>query len=141
MSKHDNPRRMWINQPSTAQPLHHLHGTNVLAYQEDETTYEIFFLSGDIISQQASYLSLSEGWNAPPVKPSPFTVLLLYPEYMSVNYGQETYLAHVEARDVLHAIQVAQTQACGASSSCQDSEDFYPLLVIDGHHNCRMNGG
>ena len=26
--------RMWINQPSTLQPLHHLHGTNVLAIPE-----------------------------------------------------------------------------------------------------------
>jgi hypothetical protein len=30
-----NIRRMWINQPSTSQPLHHLHGTNVLAVEDD----------------------------------------------------------------------------------------------------------
>lgn len=55
-------KRMWINQPSKAQPLHHLHGTNVLAVLEYTGTYRIYFLSGNIISQQASSLSLSKGW-------------------------------------------------------------------------------
>ena len=55
--------RMWINQPSTAQALHHLHGVNVLAVHEYDDTYRIYFLSGDIVSQQCSSLSLSKGWN------------------------------------------------------------------------------
>jgi hypothetical protein len=54
--------RMWINQPSTSQPLHHLHGTNVLALRENDDTCRIYFLSGDVISQQAPRLSLSSGW-------------------------------------------------------------------------------
>jgi hypothetical protein len=54
--------RMWINQPSTLDALHALHGTNVLAEREDETTMRIFFLSGDVVCQQASPLSLSSGW-------------------------------------------------------------------------------
>ena len=54
--------RMWINQPSALQPLHALHGTNVLAYPETPTTTRIYFLSGNSISQQASPLCLSEGW-------------------------------------------------------------------------------
>lgn len=29
-----NIQRMWINQPSELQILHHLHGTNVLAVRE-----------------------------------------------------------------------------------------------------------
>lgn len=60
MSK--NPQRMWINQPSTLQPLHHLHGTRVLAQHEYDDTWQIYFLSGDTISMQASRLCLSEGW-------------------------------------------------------------------------------
>lgn len=55
-------QRMWVNQPSTLQPLHHLHGTNVLAMREDRCTCRIYFLSGKVISQQASPLCLSNGW-------------------------------------------------------------------------------
>lgn len=64
------PQRCWINQPSTQQPLHHLHGTNVLAVKETESTYRIYFLSGPIISQQAPANSLSKNWvgNTAPAK-------------------------------------------------------------------------
>jgi len=56
--------RMWINQPSTLQPHHKLHGTNVLARHEYGDTMQIFFLSGEVISQQVSRLALSPGWNS-----------------------------------------------------------------------------
>ena len=51
------PERMWVNQPSTLQPLHHLHGTNVLAIRDSDSgrssgTMRIYFLSGPIVSQQ-----------------------------------------------------------------------------------------
>lgn len=56
-------KRMWINQPSTSQPLHHLHGTNVLAHFETSlTTCRIYFLDGSVISQDAPWMSLSVGW-------------------------------------------------------------------------------
>lgn len=55
-------KRMWINQPSTLQPFHHLNGVNVLAYRETENTYRVYFLSGDVISQQMPGLALSDGW-------------------------------------------------------------------------------
>ena len=58
----NTPFRAWINQPSTLQPLHHLHGTNVLAVHEYGSTFRIYFLSGDCISQQADRLCLSIGW-------------------------------------------------------------------------------
>lgn len=56
------PVRMWINQPSTLQPLHHLHGINVLAVHEYDDTYRIYFLSGPIVSQQVFASALSPGW-------------------------------------------------------------------------------
>lgn len=56
------PTRMWINQPSKHQPHHALHGTNVLAQQENGDVMRIFFLSGDVTSQQMSRAHLSEGW-------------------------------------------------------------------------------
>ena len=54
-------KRMWVNQPSTLQPLHHLHGQNVLY---DEKKGDIWFLSGSLISQQipTNPLPLSHGW-------------------------------------------------------------------------------
>jgi len=54
--------RMWIDQPSTTQPLHRLHGTNVLAVREDDRYMRVYFLSGDVISQLASSYWLSKGW-------------------------------------------------------------------------------
>ncbi len=56
-------RRMWINQPSTLQEFHYLHGTNVLAKHEYGDTMRIYFLSGNVISQQISRSTLSEGWD------------------------------------------------------------------------------
>lgn len=55
-------KRMWIDQPSTHQPLHHLHGTNVLAVPEFGNTVRVYFLSGDIVSRQVGALCVSEGW-------------------------------------------------------------------------------
>jgi hypothetical protein len=55
-------QRMWINQPSTRQPFHHLHGVNVLAVTEHGNTARIYFVSGEVISQQIPASVLSEGW-------------------------------------------------------------------------------
>lgn len=65
-------RRMWINQPSTIQPLHHLHGLNVLAYEEHPGAWRCFPLHGDVVSFQALSLCLSPGWRpaAAPSSPS-----------------------------------------------------------------------
>jgi hypothetical protein len=61
-----NIRRMWINQPSTLQRYHALHGTNVLALRETKSTYRVYFLSGSIISQQIGSDALSSGWRDSP---------------------------------------------------------------------------
>jgi hypothetical protein len=54
--------RKWINQPSKDQPYHNLHGTRVLATAETATVARIYFLEGAVISQQISWLALSDGW-------------------------------------------------------------------------------
>lgn len=57
--------RAWINQPSTLQPHHKLHGTNVLALldgQDNERYVQVWFLSGDTSSQTVDRLALSTGW-------------------------------------------------------------------------------
>ena len=57
--KNTTPVRMWVNQPSTLQPLHHLHGVNVLAVG---TT--IYFLKGATISAEVPPNCLSKGWQS-----------------------------------------------------------------------------
>lgn len=52
-------KRMWVNQPSTLQRYHELHGTNVLYDPKEEV---IYFLEGNVISQQIDPRALSEGW-------------------------------------------------------------------------------
>lgn len=51
-------KRMWINQPSTLDPLHKMHGTNVLTADE-ETVYPV---SGETISLMVPRRALSSGW-------------------------------------------------------------------------------
>ena len=55
-------KRMWVNQPSTLQPLHELHGTCVLACPDTDRTKRAYFLSGDVIDMQIPRKALSEGW-------------------------------------------------------------------------------
>lgn len=68
-----------------------------------------------------------------------FTVLLLYPDYMSDNFGQDTYLAHVKAEDVKGAQRVAQLKLLrnlGKDyAGTVDPNDYAVLMVIEGHHN------
>ncbi len=58
------PKRMWINQPSTLQSLHHLHAVRVLVIPDTDTCDRAYFLSGDTISMQVPRNALSEGWPA-----------------------------------------------------------------------------
>lgn len=76
----------------------------------------------------------------------PYTVLLLYPDHMSDNYGEETYFTHVEALDPDAAIAAAQQEAVQANTADGDEPDmsimadFNPLLVLNGHHEQAMWG-
>ena len=64
----------------------------------------------------------------------PFTVLLLYPDYLSD--GQETYLAHVSTYSVANAVKEAQLIAWKIAWKDSDGkpDDFRPLLCVRGHH-------
>lgn len=55
-------KRMWINQPSTLQPHHKLHGVRVLAEDPKVGYRRIWFTGGDVISMEISMSALSEGW-------------------------------------------------------------------------------
>ena len=51
--------RRRVNQPSTLQPYHALHGRRVLYDTAEEVVY---FVEGPVISQQIDPAALSEGW-------------------------------------------------------------------------------
>lgn len=61
-----------------------------------------------------------------------FSVLLLLPDSIAENYGQETYLDHVLAKSVKGAVKSAQRKAAKMSSIAA-AADFYPLAVFSGH--------
>lgn len=63
-----------------------------------------------------------------------FTVLLLYPDYLASNYGQETYLAHVGAKNPDMAVREAQRRAKEDNKTVDNKDDFFPLAVFSGHH-------
>jgi len=55
--------RMWINQPSSLQTYHNYHGCNVIAWLDNnKSTTQISFISGDIISMEIDTIALSKGW-------------------------------------------------------------------------------
>lgn len=59
-------QRMWINQPSTLQPDHALHGERVLValseWARGDAAIRVWFTHGGIISGMVRRLSLVPGW-------------------------------------------------------------------------------
>lgn len=52
--------RAWINQPSTLQPLHRLHGTRCIAQDSGERSVRIWFTEGDVHSMEVLRECLSK---------------------------------------------------------------------------------
>lgn len=65
-----------------------------------------------------------------------YTVLLLYPDYSTHDYGGETYLAVVQAPDAGYAVFRAQVEA--ETASCDEdggyiaADDFRAIAVFEG---------
>lgn len=64
-----------------------------------------------------------------------FTVILLYPDYATDNWGQDTWMGTVEAQDTNEAILFAQRQ-CHADTKgvVIGLADLFVLAVIAGEH-------
>lgn len=63
-----------------------------------------------------------------------FTVLLLYPEWVSPL--QESYMAHVEAQDADEAVAFARDEIAQINNlDMTDSDPFLVLAVYAGHHD------
>lgn len=67
-----------------------------------------------------------------------YTVLLLYPDYFTDNYGQETHLNTVEADTPEEAVSLARAICVSDNSDSEyqirGDEDLFVLLVIEGSH-------
>lgn len=55
-------RRMWVNQPSTMQPMHDRHGQLVIAHHDYDDQWRCFPIAGNTVSFMANRLWLSDGW-------------------------------------------------------------------------------
>lgn len=64
-----------------------------------------------------------------------YTVILLYPDYMSEIYGQETYCDSVEAADPAQAVALARDEVKRIyPEELQDPEDMFLLALFEGAH-------
>jgi len=69
-----------------------------------------------------------------PAGSSPYSVLLLYPDYAN-DSGTETYYAFVQATSQIEAVTLAQRRAATAQEGVEmEPDEFAPLLVTQGHH-------
>ena len=73
-----------------------------------------------------------------------YTVLLLRPDYIADNFGQDTFCAHVVAPTVYSAQRAAQREAIVTDSDSgnpheeyvrQHMDDYAVLFVAEGHIN------
>lgn len=64
-----------------------------------------------------------------------FTVLLLRPDYVADGFGEDTYLAHVNAKAPGEAITAAREEVMDVDEiEGLKAEDYYPLLTLRGWH-------
>ena len=63
-----------------------------------------------------------------------YSVLLLYPDYMAENYGQDTFLTTVKAQGPEQALEQARQEAAESygNSELQDPQDMHLLLLCEG---------
>ena len=63
-----------------------------------------------------------------------YTVILLYPDYLAKNYGQETYMTSVEAETPVQAVAAARAEV-GSDEAPEERNDFFVIAVIEGEHS------
>lgn len=66
-----------------------------------------------------------------------YTVLLLRPDYVTDDYGQDTYMTNVEATTVKTAVRRARLEVLGvdtpnAKPTRDDLQDYFVLFVAEG---------
>lgn len=72
-----------------------------------------------------------------------YTVILLRPDYMTNNYGQDTWMEAVRARDPEEAVKLARGECLLADNEGLDeddgdfhgsTDDYFVIAVIRGKH-------
>lgn len=63
-----------------------------------------------------------------------FSVLLLYPDYVSNNFGQETCYEFVKAKDQTEALEKARAKCRKNCHAIDADEDLFCLLITEGHN-------
>ena len=77
-----------------------------------------------------------------------YTVILLYPDYLAENFGQDTWAGHVQAKNAKAAVAKARKKLIGPWKSktaadvngdlvdvSSDPDDFFLIAVFEGRHN------
>ena len=67
-----------------------------------------------------------------------YTIVLMYPDYIAENYGEETYTAYVDADTLRAAIDSATEEALKANKITKKSglrrpEDWAVVFACQGH--------
>lgn len=74
------------------------------------------------------------GKKRPGAMPMPYTVLLILPDYIANQYGEEYYSAWVKARTPKAAAHKAQLLATEAMPEANDPADFLVVATYSGNH-------
>lgn len=69
---------------------------------------------------------------------SPFTVVLLYPDYCTGDYGADTYITAVTAADDVGAGLAAMEEAAEANDGNIAPGDFRVVAIFEGDCNLAM---
>ena len=62
----------------------------------------------------------------------PYTVILLYPDYLATTFGQDTCLAWVEGEDRDQAVKNAQIELA-KNEGTDEPDDFFAIACFDGY--------
>lgn len=67
-----------------------------------------------------------------------YTAILLYPDYATGNYGQDTWMDTVEAESPAEALEQARDKCIvdnGGEEFVSDRADLYCIALIKGRHD------
>lgn len=105
--------RMWINQPSTLQPHHDLHATNVLVAREASAPgmRRVYFLRGAVISMVLPAVVLSPGWTTELSN----KFMLVYQNGIANVFRVDKFSRQHEGRN---AVRILQTDFMSAQVYC-----------------------
>lgn len=62
-----------------------------------------------------------------------YTVVLLAPDYLAANFGQEIVTLHLKAPHDVEAVRQAQRTMFNEDEEVRDPSDYHALFVCKGH--------